>query len=84
MANKQTQSARQITDSLALNEINELIHNKKKLWWLNFQTGFIRGGAAVIGAAVVIVIIGLMVTYFGGLPIIGNFIHKIGEAAQTK
>jgi len=28
-------------------------------------------------------IIGLMVTYLGGIPFIGEFINKIGEAVTT-
>ncbi len=80
---KTKQDAEALSSSLGLNEINELLRNKKKLWWLNFQTGFVRGLAGVIGAAIAIVIIGFLVTYFGGLPYIGHILQQIGAATQT-
>ncbi len=85
MAEKQSaKNHPEITASLGLEQINELLGNKKKLWWLNFQTGFIRGFAGVLGAAVVIVLIGFLVTIFGGLPYIGHILQQIGAATQAK
>ncbi len=85
MASKQSSKDNQeIVASLGLEQINELLGNKKKLWWLNFQTGFIRGFAGVLGAAVVIVLIGFLVTVFGGLPYIGHILQQIGAATQAK
>ncbi len=85
MTEKQsTKNHPEITASLGLEQINELLGNKKKLWWLNFQTGFIRGFAGVLGAAVVIVLIGFLVTIFGGLPYIGHILQQIGAATQAK
>ena len=78
------QNTKRIIDIASLDAINELLHSPKKLFWLNFNTGFIRGLASVLGAAVAILIIGLLVTYFGGLPYVGDFFQKIGEAAQVK
>jgi hypothetical protein len=73
-----------VTDSIALDNINELLGNHKKLWWLNFKTGLIRGFSGVLGAALAIVIIGFLVAQLGGLPWIGEFFKKIGEATQAK
>ncbi len=85
MANKQSPDAnKEIIASLGLEQINELLGNKKKLWWLNFQTGFVRGFAGVLGAAVIIVLIGFLVTVFGGLPYIGHILQQIGAATQAK
>lgn len=84
MANKSSNSAKDLSNTLGLDEINEFLKNKKKLWWLNFQTGFVRGFSSVLGAAIAIVLIGFVVSLFGGLPYIGNFIQKIGEAIQAK
>ncbi len=78
------ENTKQTLDVVGLDAINELLHKPKKLFWLNFQTGFVRGLAGVIGAAVAIIIIGLLVTYLGGLPYIGTLLQKIGEAAQVK
>lgn len=79
-----SQTNTELIASLGLEQINELLANKKKLWWLNFQTGFVRGFAGVLGAAVVIVIIGFLVTIFGGLPYIGHILQQIATAAQVK
>ncbi len=76
-------ASQQLAASLGLEAINELLTNKKKLWWLNFQTGFVRGFGGVLGAAVVIVIIGFLVTVFGGLPYIGHLLQKISAAMQS-
>ncbi|MFO0862411.1 MAG: DUF5665 domain-containing protein [Candidatus Saccharibacteria bacterium] len=85
MVNKQSPDAnKEIIASLGLEQINELLGNKKKLWWLNFQTGFVRGFAGVLGAAVIIVLIGFLVTVFGGLPYIGHILQQIGAATQAK
>lgn len=71
-----------IQNSLALDQINELIHDPKKLFWLNFKTGFVRGLGGVLGAAIAIVTIGFLVSYFGGLPIIGQFLHNLSAATK--
>ena len=78
-ANKDTAK---VADSLGLDNINELLGDSKKLWWLNFKTGLIRGFGGVLGAALAIVIIGFLVAQLGGLPLIGEFFKKIGEATK--
>lgn len=70
-------------DLASLDSILDIVRDKKKLMWLNFKSGFVRGFAGVFGAAIAILIIGLMVTYLGGIPIIGEFINQIGEAVKT-
>ncbi len=75
-------NTKKVLDSTGLDAINELLNSPAKLFWLNFRTGFTRGLAGVFGAAVAIVIIGILVTQFGGAPLIGEFLQKIGAAAQ--
>ncbi len=84
MAKAAKQNDGKLANPVGLDVISELLSNNKKLWWLNFKTGLIRGFSGVIGAALAIVIIGLLVTWFGGLPLIGEFFKKIGEATQAK
>ncbi len=84
MPTNKTKSQKQSQDLLGLDVVNELLSKPGKLWWLNFKTGLIRGFAGVLGAALAIVIIGFIVAQFGGLPIIGEFFKKIGEATQAK
>lgn len=84
MASQEPKPNTKPTDSLGLDAINELLGKPHKLWWLNFKTGLIRGFSSVVGAALAIVIIGFLVTLLGGLPVIGNIIHSIGDAARAK
>lgn len=70
-------------DLASLDSILDILKNKKKLMWLNFKSGFVRGFAGVFGAAVAILIIGLMVTYLGGIPFVGGFIKQIGDAVKS-
>ncbi|MBA3678735.1 hypothetical protein H0W80_00850 [Candidatus Saccharibacteria bacterium] len=80
----QQQAQKNIFDATALDAITELLQSPKKLFWLNFRTGFTRGFAGVLGAAVAIVAVGIIVALFGGLPYVGSFLQKIGEAIQSK
>lgn len=70
-------------DLVSLDGILETLKNKRKLLWLNFKSGFVRGFAGVIGAALAIVLIGFVVAKLGGLPVIGEFIKQIGDAVKT-
>jgi hypothetical protein len=70
-------------DLVSLDGILEILKNKKKLFWLNFKAGFVRGFAGVIGAAIAIVLIGSIVAKLGGIPIIGEFLKQIGDAVKT-
>ena len=42
---------------ITLDGVMELIQNPRKLLWVNFKAGFVRGFAGVIGAALAIVFI---------------------------
>jgi hypothetical protein len=70
-------------DLVSLDGILEILKNKKKLLWLNFKAGFVRGFAGVIGAALAILFVGFLVTHLGGIPLIGDFIKQIGDAVKT-
>ena len=47
-----------ITESMGLDEFLELIQSPWRIFWMNFVAGMIRGIGALIGAAVVIALIG--------------------------
>lgn len=70
-------------DLVSLDGILEILKNKKKLFWLNFKAGFVRGFAGVIGAALAIVLISFIVAKLGGIPVIGEFLKQIGDAVKT-
>ena len=70
-------------DVISLDGVLELIQNPRKLAWVNFKAGFVRGFAGVVGAALAVVIIGFMVAKLGGLPLIGDFLRNIGDAIKS-
>ncbi len=67
---------------ISLDGIIEILDNPKKLFWLNFKAGFIRGFAGILGAALAIIIIGFLVARLGGVPLIGDIINQIGDAVK--
>lgn len=80
----QAKKSKSITDSIGLDQINDLLANQRKLTWLNIKVGMLRGFGGVIGAALAILLIGFLVAKFGGLPIIGDFLQKISNATSTQ
>ena len=70
-------------DLVSLDGILEVLKNKKKLFWLNFKAGFVRGFAGILGAALAILLVGFMATYLGGIPMIGDFIKQVGNAVKS-
>ena len=68
---------------ISLDGVMELIQNPRKLLWVNFKAGFVRGFAGVIGAALAIVIITFLVAKLGGIPLIGDFLKHIGDAIKS-
>jgi len=83
MADKNKTSKLEVNSVISLDQVLELLSDKKKLYWLNFKAGFIRGFAGVLGAALAVVLLGYLVASFGGLPIIGDFISQLGQGYQT-
>jgi hypothetical protein len=70
-------------DLISLDGILETLKNKKKLFWLNFKAGFVRGFAGILGAALAVILIGVLATYLGGIPMIGDFIKQISDAVKS-
>ncbi len=83
MSSKTKTKTERATELLSLDAALELIQDRRKLFWLNFKAGFVRGFAGALGAVIALVIIGYLVSNLGGVPIIGDFVKDIGEAAQT-
>ena len=83
MADKNKTNKLEVNSVISLDQVLELLHDKKKLYWLNFKAGFIRGFAGVLGAALAVVLLGYLVASFGGLTIIGDFISQLGQGYQT-
>jgi len=69
---------------LGVDELIEVLNSPKRLVWLNFYTGFMKGAGGVLGAAFMLVLIGFALQYLGGVPVIGQFINSIAQAAKVQ
>ncbi len=81
MAKKKKSQPSLLAETLGLDQVNELLSNEKKLYWMNVKVGMLRGFGGVLGAALAILLIGFLVAKFGGIPIIGDFLHKLSSAS---
>lgn len=68
---------------VGVDELIDLLNSPKRLGWLRFYGGLMAGIGGVIGAAVVIVLLGVAVKYLGGVPWIGNLLHQISTATHN-
>lgn len=69
--------------NISLDGLLELVENPKKMLWINFKAGFVRGFAGIIGAAIAIIIVSFLVAKLGGIPLIGDFLKQIGNAIKS-
>ena len=73
-----------ITESMGLDEFLELIQSPWRIFWMNFVAGMIRGIGALIGAAVVIALIGWLLSKVISLPLIGEKLEPYIHQAQSE
>ena len=69
---------------LAFDSMIELVQTKRKFFFLNFMAGFWRGVGGVVGAAIIIVLLGYVVSIAGGLPLFGNFLRDVQHNIPSK
>lgn len=81
MAHKKQAKPSALAEALGLDQVNELLTNERKLYWMNIKVGMLRGFGGVLGAAIALLLIGFLIAKFGGLPYIGEFLHKLGAAS---
>ncbi|GIO06580.1 DUF5665 domain-containing protein [Brevibacillus reuszeri] len=55
----------------------------RKLLWINFLAGLARGLGLTIGTAIVLTLLGSLLTQFLSVPIIGDFIRQLVEYVQS-
>ena len=67
---------------LSAEEFVNLLNDRWRFAWLNFKAGIMRGIGLTLGVALVIVLLGYLVSAFGGIPVIGDFISAVNESAQ--
>lgn len=73
-----------VAKELGLAQLSEILTNKKKFYTTNLKVGFLQGFGGLIGVVVAVLIISILVNIFGGAPIIGDFLHKISEATNSR
>lgn len=67
-----------------LEEFMEYIRSPWKMLWPNFVAGVARGFGALVGATIVIALVGWFLTTLIDLPLIGKKIEPYVEMAQTE
>jgi hypothetical protein len=55
----------------------------RKLLWINFLAGLARGLGLTIGTAIVLWILGSILSQFLSIPIIGDYIRQLVDYVQT-
>lgn len=70
--------------SAGLEEFIEYIRSPWKMLWPNFIAGVARGVGALVGAAVVIAIIGWILTQMVSLPLIGKSLSPYVQQIQEE
>lgn len=55
----------------------------RKLLWINFLAGLARGLGLTIGTAIVLALLGSLLTQFLSIPIIGDYIKDLVDYVQV-
>jgi len=55
----------------------------RKLLWINFLAGLARGLGLTIGTAIVLALLGSLLSQFLSIPIIGDYIRTLVEYVQS-
>ncbi|MFD2371027.1 DUF5665 domain-containing protein [Brevibacillus sp. GCM10020057] len=55
----------------------------RKLLWINFLAGLARGLGLTIGTAIVLALLGSLLSQFLSIPIIGDYIRDLVEYLQS-
>jgi hypothetical protein len=55
----------------------------RKLLWINFLAGLARGLGLTIGTAIVLALLGSLLTQFLSIPILGDYIRELVDYVQT-
>lgn len=60
----------------------ELLHSTRRQIWSSFVRGVFMGLGTVIGATLVVAILIWILSAFGTIPVIGEFIRSTGDALK--
>ena len=71
-------------DHVGLNEYMSYLKSPSRIIWSNLLLGTARGFGIILGMTVVVTLVGLVVQYLSGVPLIGEFFQWIGEMLNKK
>ncbi len=77
-------AAERAANLVGAEEFVNLLNDKWRFAWLNFRAGIYRGIGLTLGVALILVLLGWLVTVLGGIPYIGDFIRSVQESASTQ
>jgi hypothetical protein len=55
----------------------------KQTYKMSFLKGVVGGFGGVVGATIVVALLVWILSLFGHIPLIGNFVDKVNETVQT-
>ncbi|MBI2638600.1 hypothetical protein HYW83_03350 [Candidatus Peregrinibacteria bacterium] len=66
-----------------LQEFTNYLHSPWRIFWANFLAGTARGLGFLIGATLIITVIGLLITkILGNIPLVGEFFQAVNVWIQ--
>lgn len=69
---------------VGVDELVSLLNSPRRIAWLRFYGGVMAGAGGVLGAAIVLILLGLAARYLGGIPWIGHLLSQIRDATRAK
>lgn len=58
--------------------------SSRKIFWINFFIGVLRGFGTVVGATIGIAILIWVLSLFSHIPLIGHFVENVKETVNSK
>ncbi len=77
-------AAERAANLVGAEEFVNLLNDRWRFAWLNFRAGIYRGIGLTLGVALVVVLLGWLVSALGGIPYIGDFVREVQQSATTQ
>lgn len=74
--------AKKVEDML-IKDRTLVTRNSPKILWSSFTRGVAFGMGTVVGATLLVMLVGMLVARFGGVPGIGRFLENFGHSLTT-
>ena len=62
-----------------LRAVERVYHRPGQIVWRGFLIGLASGAGGVVGAVLIVILIGFLIRWLGGLPVIGEWLINVGR-----